>query len=94
MSGNVAVRDFLKARRDRALGSILGHLERTVWHKLTPEEQTSIRNYTIDALNSYHDSVLDLQKSEDDSMRNEEVLNLLERLNRQVDKVMSSNGSS
>lgn len=93
---SVAVRDFLKARRDRALGSILGHMERTVWHKLTPEEQTSIRNYTIDALNSYHDSILDLQKSEseDDAIRNEEVLTLLERLNRQFDKAMSSNGSA
>lgn len=77
---SVPVKDFLKARRDRALGSILGHAEREVYPQLSPQQRDQMRTVTIDALNSYHDSVLDLVKSESGTLRNEEVLKLLERL--------------
>lgn len=79
---SVPVRNFLKNRRDRALGSILGHSEHSDWYeKLTKEQQVSLRKVVIDALNSYHDSVLDLVKA-DDSVRNEEVVALLNRIDR------------
>ena len=78
---SVPVRDFLKHRRDRALGSIMGHLEREVFDRLTPGQRDGARRVVVDALNSYHDSVLDLVKSEDtSSVRNEEVLRLFEIL--------------
>ena len=77
---SVAVKNFLKARRDRALGSILGYSEREIFPKLTPAERTSFRNLVLDSLNSYHDSVLDLVKSDQGSVRNEELIALLERL--------------
>ncbi len=78
----VPVRDFLKRRRDRALGMILGHAERSPWwNGLSQTERTSLRQCVIDALNGYHDAVLDLVKAEDGEFaRNEAVIELLERI--------------
>lgn len=82
MSGvSVPIRDFLKARKDRALGSILGHAEREFYGALSRDQQQQFRQVTIDALNSYHDSVLDLVKSED-GVRNDEVVTLLKQMDR------------
>lgn len=83
---SVPVRDFLKKRRDRALGAILGTAERSTWWKqLTEGEREAHRRAVLDALNSYHDSVLDLVKAEDGSVaRNDEVVALLERIDRNV----------
>jgi hypothetical protein len=80
---SVPVKEFLKNRRDRALGTILGNAERDVWPKLTRPEQEAFRRVVIDALNSYHDSVLDLVKSEDSS-RNDVVLEILEKIDRNL----------
>jgi hypothetical protein len=81
----VQVRDFLKARRDRALGTILGYGEREVWSALTHEQQRAFRGVIVQALNDYHDSVLDLVKSDTGEVRNEEIMELLER----IDQTMS-----
>lgn len=80
---SVPIRDFLKARRDRALGSILGYAERELWERLTVQEQKAFRAVTIDALNGYHDSVLDLVKAEN-GVRNDEVLGFLQRIEQQT----------
>lgn len=80
---SVPVRDFLKARRDRALGSILGYAERELWNGLTPEQRKAFRTVTLEALNGYHDSVLDLVKAEN-GVRNDEVLLLLQRIESQT----------
>ena len=82
---SVQIRDFLKNRRDRALGTILGNAEREVWPKLTQAEREAYRKVVMDAINSYHDSVLDLVKAED-GMRNDEVIKLLERIETQTRK--------
>lgn len=87
----VQVRDFLKARRDRALGTILGYAEREVWPQLPVEEQRAFRALIIEALNGYHDSVLDLVKSDSGDARNEEVIELLEEINRRT--AMNGNGA-
>ena len=76
----VPIQDFLANRRNRALGSILGNAERSFFKKLTEQEQEAFRTVVRDAIQSYHDSVLDLVKAEDGVMRNEEVLAVLERL--------------
>jgi len=76
---SVPVRDFLKASRDRALGSILGHLEQRVWERLATGERAAVRQVVVDALNGYHERCLDLLKSED-GMRNDEVVVLLRQL--------------
>lgn len=83
---SVPVKDYLKARRDRALGSILGHAEREFYSLLTPQQQQQMRQTTIDAINSYHDSVLDLVKSESGTLRNEEVLSLLSRVDQHLQR--------
>lgn len=83
---SVAVKDFLKARRDRALGSIMGYAEREIYPKLNPAERVSFRNLVLDSLNSYHDSVLDLVKSENGTVRNEELVEMLERLDQHLSR--------
>lgn len=76
---SVPVRDFLKRRRDRLIGSILGYAERELFEGLTKEQREGLRKVVIDATNGYHDSVLDLVKAED-GIRNDEVVALLERV--------------
>jgi CHASE3 domain sensor protein len=77
---SVAIKNFLKARRDRCLGSILGYTEREIFPRLTAQERLAFRNLVLDSLNSYHDSVLDLVKSDQGTVRNEELISMLERL--------------
>jgi hypothetical protein len=75
----VPVRDFLRRRRDRALATILNHAESNLYERLTPQERKALRSCVIEALNSYHDAVLDLMHSEDDQYtRNDEALAVLE----------------
>lgn len=81
---SIPVKNFLKARRDRALGSILGYAEREIFPRLTPAERTAFRNLVLDSLNSYHDSALDLFKSDTGTVRNEELIQLLERVDRHL----------
>lgn len=83
---SVAVKDFLKARRDRALGSIMGFAEREIYPKLSQQEKAAFRNLVLDSLNSYHDSVLDLVKSDVGTVRNEELVQMLERLDQHLTK--------
>lgn len=79
----VPIRDFLKVRRDRAVGSILGYAEREVFDLLTKEQAQAFRRVVLDAANSYHDSVLDLVKAED-GVRNDVVIEAIERLERRI----------
>jgi hypothetical protein len=80
---SVQVRDYLKHRRDRALGTILGNAEKTFWPRLTPEQRDTFRLVVVGAIDSYHDSVLDLVKAES-AERNDVVIELLERIDRKV----------
>ena len=80
---SVPVRDFLKRRRDRAVGSILGYAEREIFRDLSVEQREKLRSVVLDALNGYHDSVLDLVKAED-GVRNDVVVEILERIEREV----------
>jgi len=78
---SVQIRNFLKARRDRALGMILGTLEADLRSKISREEWEDIRSVVLDGVNGYHDAVLDLMKSDDgSSIRNDEVVAMLSRL--------------
>ena len=83
MDVSLDVRKFLRNRRDRAVGSILGYAEAEIKPKLTQAQWESLRRVVLDATNSYHDTVLDLVKSEDVT-RNDKVIALLERLERQA----------
>ena len=81
---SVPVRDFLKARRDRALGTILGWSENNLYEGMTKQQQGDFRAKVFEALNTYHDTVLDLLKAED-GIRNDAVVTALENLQRAVD---------
>lgn len=80
----VQERDFLKARRDRALGTILGYAERELRSDMSDSAWQSFRGLVIEALNGYHDSVLDLVKSDSGEVRNEEIIALLEGIDRHM----------
>jgi len=75
------MKKFLRMRRDRAVGSILGYAEAEIGPKLTKAEWEALRRVVLDATNSYHDTVLDLVKS-DDSTRNDHLISLLESVDR------------
>lgn len=79
MSVSLDVRRFLKNRRDRAVGSILGYAEAELRPKMTDQQWQRFRQVVLDAANSYHDTVLDIVKT-DDSERNDYVVELLEKL--------------
>lgn len=80
----VPIKDFLVNRRNRVLGSILGHAEREIFPKLKDAAvEDAFRTLVRDAINSYHDSVLDLVKAED-GIRNDVVIERLEQLDRHV----------
>jgi hypothetical protein len=83
---SVPVRNFLQARRDRALGAILGYAEREIFDKLSPVEQTAFRKVVLESLNSYHDSALDLFKSDVGTVKNDELISLLIRLQERLDE--------
>lgn len=82
---SVPVRNFLKARRDRALGAVLGYAEREIFPKLTTAEQAAFRKVVLESLNSYHDSALDLFKSDMGTVKNDELISLLTRLEERLD---------
>ena len=81
---SIPVKNFLKARRDRALGSILGFAEREIFPKLSLEERLKFRQIVLDSLNSYHDSALDLFKSDTETLHNERLVELLDRVDRRL----------
>lgn len=80
---SVPIRNFLVARRNRVVGSIMGHAERELFPEVSPEKQEAFRTLVRDSIASYHDSVLDLVKAED-GIHNEEVVEVLERLDRRL----------
>lgn len=77
---SVQVRSFLNARRNRAVGTIMGALD----GRLRAEHRDEVRRAVQEAVNSYHDCVLDLLRSEQDVIRNDEVVALLERVEAQL----------
>ncbi len=77
---SIPVKEFLKARRDRALGSILGYAERELFPVMSTDQQRKLRQLVLDALNSYHDSALDLFKSDTATLHNDEVVPLLNKI--------------
>jgi hypothetical protein len=81
---SVPVKNFLRNRRDRAVGSILGYAESHIKPKLRPDEWMALRQVVLDATNSYHDTVLDLVKSEDGTVRNDRLVEILEQVDRQL----------
>lgn len=83
MGVSISMKEFLKSRRDRAVGSILGWVEQElgpdVADGMTKEQWAETRRVVLGAINGYHDVVLDLMKS-DDSMRNDHLVELMERV--------------
>jgi len=79
---SVPIRGFLKNRRDRAVGTILGYVEREM--NLSEDVRLPLRRVVLSAMDGYHDSVLDLVKADEDVVRNDEVIDLLERIDKRL----------
>lgn len=82
---SVPVRGFLKRRRDRALGSILGWCERNgVPEAMGQSKWAAFREVVLSALNGYHDATLDLVSAEEDIVRNDHLVTVLEAVEREL----------
>lgn len=83
--------DLLKRRRDRAIAIILGIKERECDSYLPRESRIRLRKVVLDQLNEFYDLVLDLMSSFDqgDVVLNEEYLNKLDHLHRDVAEIRS-----
>lgn len=80
----LATTKYLKNRRDRLVGALLGQIEPVVASRVTDQEWAALRAKIIDAVNSYHDSVLDLVKVDDDVIHNDALIEVLERVDRSL----------
>ena len=73
-------------QRKRCLASILGAAEASAWWgRLSKDEQLAYRQRVIDALGVFYDLCRDVIKvSDDDGVRNEHAVDLIERIHTQV----------
>lgn len=80
MADDSTVRRMAIKQRGRLLAGVMGAAERSSWWgKLTPAERAGYREEIILTLNPYHEFMLDLIGiTDEDSMRNERVVELLE----------------
>lgn len=77
--------DLAGEQRSRLVGSILGHVERELWVKLTAAERKAIREKVLASVGVYHDFVLDcLRAANKGSVVNEEALRLLGQIHEAV----------
>ena len=90
---SAVVMKVVTEQRKRCLASILGAAENSGWWgKLSREEQVVYRQRVIDALGVYSDLCRDVIKvSDDDGLRNEHAVNLIERIHTAV--VVSARGA-
>lgn len=78
-----ALAEVLKRRKDRTLAVILGVKERECDSFLPPEAQRRLRKAILDAVNDFHEMVLDIVGSYDTSggvVLNEEYLQKIDDL--------------
>jgi hypothetical protein len=85
------VRALLTEQRKRLVATILGYIERNISYKLTTDERLDLRDEIKDAINNYHDCVLDCLKASvnDGGMFNEHALTMLTKMNEQLRTVAS-----
>ncbi len=83
---SAAVMRVVTEQRKRCLASILGAAETTPWWgRLTRDEQLAYRQRVIDALGVFYDLCRDVIKvTDDDTLRNEHAVELIEQIHGQV----------
>lgn len=86
MSG--AVTRVVTEQRKRCLATILGAAETSPWWgRLSKDEQVAYRSRVIEALNVFYDLCRDVIKvTDEDVVRNEHVVDLIERIHNQVSR--------
>lgn len=85
------VTNLLQERRSRLVAATMGTIERSpAWARLTREERLDLREDVIDAVNGYHDVVLDLMKvlSDGHSLINDQAVEMI----RDVHTAVASRG--
>jgi hypothetical protein len=88
------VRNLAVEQRKRLVGSLMEHLERNVYPVLTPEQRTAVRQKVLSSVGAYHDFMLDVLKASvsDGSVTNDVALELLEQINRKLDRKPALDG--
>lgn len=77
------VKRLIIEKRKRVIATILGHAEREFLKtgKISRDEFETFRSATLLAIDTWHDLMLDILKiSDEDMMRNEHAVELLERV--------------
>lgn len=79
------VKRLVVERRKRVVATILGRVERE-WlkpGKIKRDEYEEFRTVVLEAINAWHDLVLDIIKvGDEDTMRNDHAVDLLEQVHR------------
>ena len=85
---SAAVMRVVTEQRKRCLASILGAAETSPWWgRLTRDEQLAYRQRVIDSLGVFYDLCRDVIKtSDEDDLRNEHVVDMIERIHTQVSR--------
>ncbi len=66
------LRRLLDVQRRRLVASIMSHAERELYPDLTPDQQKAFRSKVLSAVGSYHDVMLDILGTRDET----ELINL------------------
>lgn len=83
MADKQTAQALLRTSRRRVVGSIMGHLEREVYPRLSRAEQEQLRTKVIASVDAYHDFALDLvgvYADEQPAMVNDVALGILHEI--------------
>lgn len=83
MTEGSMVKQLTIERRKRVIATILGHVEREWLYKglISKSQYETFRSVTLGSIGDWHDLMLDILKiSDQDMMRNERAVELLERV--------------
>jgi hypothetical protein len=80
------VRNLLVEQRKRVVSSVMTHLEKNVFPKMSETEQRATRDKVLSSIGVYHDTCLDILKASvnDGSVVNEEALALITEIHQRV----------
>lgn len=85
------VRNLLNEQRRRLVGSLMQYLEVNVYPGLSEPQRKDLRTKVLASVGAYHDVCVDMLKAsvDDNSVANEEALQLLARVNSQMQALRS-----
>lgn len=82
MASSQFINNLMAAQRKRAIGTLMGYIEREVYPGLQAAQQRELRERVLAAIGAYHETTLDILKSavDDGSEVNDQALAALSRM--------------